>query len=52
MQLDGLGGSHSSTSKVVAVSASDRPDCDVEYLFAQVGITRAHVDYRGNLPGT
>lgn len=48
MQLDGLGGSHSSTSKVVAVSASDRADCDVEYLFAQVGIARAHVDYRGN----
>jgi 2-methylaconitate isomerase len=48
MQLDGLGGSHSSTSKVVAVSASDRADCDVEYLFAQVGIARAHVDYRSN----
>jgi 2-methylaconitate isomerase len=48
MQLDGLGGSHSSTSKVVAVSASERADCDVEYLFAQVGIDRAQVDYRGN----
>jgi 2-methylaconitate cis-trans-isomerase PrpF len=48
MQLDGLGGSHSSTSKVVAVSASDRADCDVEYLFAQVGTDRAQVDYRGN----
>jgi hypothetical protein len=48
MQLDGLGGSHSSTSKVVAVSRSDRPDTDVEYLFAQVGIDQALVDYRGN----
>ena len=48
MQLDGLGGSHSSTSKVVAVSPSQRPDTDVEYLFAQVGIDRAVVDYRGN----
>jgi 2-methylaconitate isomerase len=48
MQLDGLGGSHSSTSKVVAMSVSDRPDCDVEYLFAQVGVDRSHVDYRGN----
>jgi hypothetical protein len=48
MQLDGLGGSHSSTSKVVAVSPSDRQDTDVEYLFAQVGVDQAHVDYRGN----
>ncbi|HEY6495717.1 MAG TPA: PrpF domain-containing protein [Trebonia sp.] len=48
MQLDGLGGSHSSTSKVIAVSRSDRPDTDVEYLFAQVGIDQAQVDYRGN----
>lgn len=48
MQLDGLGGSHSSTSKVVAVSASEQADYDVEYLFAQVGIERAHVDYGGN----
>jgi 2-methylaconitate cis-trans-isomerase PrpF len=48
MQLDGLGGSHSSTSKVMSVSLSDRPDTDVEYLFAQVGIDRAQVDYRGN----
>ncbi|MCW2897533.1 MAG: 2-methylaconitate isomerase [Trebonia sp.] len=48
MQLDGLGGSHSSTSKVVTVCQSERPDTDVEYLFAQVGTDRAHVDYRGN----
>jgi 2-methylaconitate isomerase len=48
MQLDGLGGSHSSTSKVLAVSPSDRQDTDVEYLFTQVGIDQAHVDYRGN----
>jgi 2-methylaconitate cis-trans-isomerase PrpF len=48
MQLDGLGGSHSSTSKVVAVSGSERPDTDVEYLFAQVGTDQALVDYRGN----
>jgi 2-methylaconitate isomerase len=48
MQLDGLGGSHSSTSKVVAVSRSARPDIDVEYLFAQVGTDQALVDYRGN----
>lgn len=48
MQLDGLGGSHSSTSKVVAVAPSERPDCDVEYLFAQVAVDRPTVDYAGN----
>lgn len=48
MQIDGLGGTHSSTSKVVAVSRSDRQGVDVEYLFAQVGIDRAVVDYTGN----
>jgi 2-methylaconitate cis-trans-isomerase PrpF len=48
MQLDGLGGSHSSTSKVIVVAPSDRDDCDIEYLFAQVGIERALVDYAGN----
>ena len=48
MQLDGLGGSHSSTSKVVTLRPSERPDTDVEYLFAQVGTDQAQVDYRGN----
>jgi 2-methylaconitate cis-trans-isomerase PrpF len=48
MQLDGLGGSHSSTSKVVSMSRSERPDTDVEYLFAQVGTDQEQVDYRGN----
>ena len=48
MQLDGLGGSHSSTSKVVTVRQSERPGTDVEYLFAQIGIDQAQVDYRGN----
>jgi 2-methylaconitate isomerase len=48
MQIDGLGGSHSSTSKLMAISASDDPDCDVDYLFAQVGIVEPVVDYSGN----
>ena len=48
MQLDGLGGGHSSTSKVVSVARSDRPDSDVEYLFAQVAVDRALVDWAGN----
>jgi 2-methylaconitate cis-trans-isomerase PrpF len=48
MQLDGLGGTHSSTSKVVAVGAGREPGVDVEYLFAQVGVDRPVVDYAGN----
>lgn len=48
MQIDGLGGTFSSTSKVMAVSRSTRPGCDVDYLFAQGAVTRPVVDYRGN----
>lgn len=48
MQLDGLGGTHSSTSKVMAIEASEHHDIDVEYLFAQVGIDQPIVDYAGN----
>ncbi len=48
MQIDGLGGATSSTSKVVAVSRSNRPGCDVDYTFYQVGVDRAIVDAKGN----
>ncbi|HYY99917.1 MAG TPA: PrpF domain-containing protein [Candidatus Binatia bacterium] len=48
MQIDGLGGTHSSTSKVMAVGPASEPDVDVDYLFAQVGIDTAVVDYAGN----
>lgn len=48
MQLDGLGGTHSSTSKVVAVGASAEGGVDVDYLFAQVAVTEAVVDLTGN----
>lgn len=48
LQLDGLGGANSLTSKVAIVSKSDHPDCDVDYLFAQVSIDRALVDTRPN----
>jgi 2-methylaconitate cis-trans-isomerase PrpF len=49
MQLDGLGGTHSSTSKVMAVGpASDPLVADIDYLFAQVAIDTAVVDYTGN----
>jgi 2-methylaconitate cis-trans-isomerase PrpF len=43
-QIDGLGGADTLTSKVAIVSPSTRPGVDVDYLFAQVDITRAIVD--------
>lgn len=48
MQIDGLGGTYSSTSKVVVVSRSERPDVDVSYWFAQVGVDEPIVDWDGN----
>lgn len=48
MQLDGLGGTHSSTSKVMAVGPATDPGADVDYLFAQVAIDEPVVDTTGN----
>ncbi|MFC4728974.1 2-methylaconitate cis-trans isomerase PrpF [Coralloluteibacterium thermophilus] len=47
-QIDGMGGATSSTSKTVIVSKSARPDHDVDYLFGQVSIDSAFVDWSGN----
>ncbi|NLS12610.1 2-methylaconitate cis-trans isomerase PrpF [Vibrio sp. SM6] len=47
-QIDGMGGGTSSTSKVVIVAKSTRPDHDVDYLFGQVSIGSPHVDWSGN----
>ena len=47
-QIDGMGGATSSTSKVVLVSKSGRPDCDVDYLFGQVAIDAPLIDWSGN----
>lgn len=47
-QIDGLGGATSSTSKVVLISPSQREDCDVDYLFGQVGIAENVIDWSGN----
>lgn len=47
-QIDGMGGATSSTSKAVIISASSRPDHDVDYLFGQVSIDTAFVDWSGN----
>ena len=48
LQLDGVGGGSSLTSKVAIVSRSDEPGCDVDYLFAQVGVGQRSVDTRPN----
>ncbi|XAH23472.1 4-oxalomesaconate tautomerase [Xylophilus sp. GW821-FHT01B05] len=48
LQIDGLGGGNSLTSKVAIVSRSTQPDCDVDYLFAQVSVEEARVDTRPN----
>ena len=47
-QIDGMGGATSSTSKTVILSKSTHPDHDVDYLFGQVSIDTAFVDWSGN----
>ena len=47
-QIDGMGGATSSTSKTVILSKSARPDHDIDYLFGQVSIDKAFVDWSGN----
>jgi hypothetical protein len=48
LQVDGVGGGSTLTSKVAIVSRSVQPDCDVDYLFAQVGAGTRSVDTRPN----
>ena len=47
-QTDGMGGATSSTSKTVILAKSEVPDHDVDYLFGQVAIDKAFVDWSGN----
>jgi probable AcnD-accessory protein PrpF len=47
-QIDGMGNGTSSTSKAVILARSERPDHDVDYLFGQVSIDKAFVDWSGN----
>ncbi|WP_321935774.1 2-methylaconitate cis-trans isomerase PrpF [Paraburkholderia sp. J8-2] len=47
-QIDGMGGATSSTSKTVIVAKSSKPGHDVDYLFGQVAIDKAFVDWSGN----
>ncbi len=47
-QTDGMGGATSSTSKAVILAKSEVANHDVDYLFGQVAIDRAFVDWSGN----
>lgn len=48
MQIDGMGGGSSSTSKVVILSRSQRPGHDVDYLFGAVSVDSPVIDWSGN----
>ncbi|MBW9103026.1 4-oxalomesaconate tautomerase [Paraburkholderia phenoliruptrix] len=47
-QIDGIGGADPLTSKVAIISRSSRKDADVDYLFAQVVVNEARVDFGQN----
>lgn len=47
-QTDGMGGATSSTSKTVILAKSEKGEHDVDYLFGQVAIDKAFVDWSGN----
>jgi 4-oxalomesaconate tautomerase len=48
LQIDGLGGAHSLTSKVAVVSPSADDDADLDYLFLQFGVDEATVTDQQN----
>jgi probable AcnD-accessory protein PrpF len=45
---DGMGGATSSTSKTVILAKSSKANHDVDYLFGQVAIDKAFIDWSGN----
>lgn len=47
-QIDGMGGTVSSTSKIAIIAPSDKPGVDVEYTFRQVDIVIPRVDGSAN----
>lgn len=47
-QIDGMGGTVSSTRKVAIIAKSTRPDADVDYSFRQVDIKIPNVDAKSN----
>lgn len=51
-QIDGLGGADPLTSKVALIGPPTVAGTDVNYTFGYVGISSAHVDWRGNCGNT
>lgn len=47
-QIDGLGGTVSSSNKIVVVWKSGEPNVDIEYLVGQVIVGKNQVDYKSN----
>jgi 2-methylaconitate cis-trans-isomerase PrpF len=47
-QLDGMGGGISSLSKICVIGPPSRPDADIDYTFAQIGVRDPSVDYSAN----
>ncbi|PIL14279.1 hypothetical protein P775_26610 [Puniceibacterium antarcticum] len=47
-QLNGMGGGISSLSKICVIGPSTRPDADIDYTFAQVGVVNDAVDFSSN----
>jgi hypothetical protein len=47
-QIDGLGGADKLTSKVAVMGAPTRADCDIDYLFGQVGTVIPRIDWTSN----
>jgi 4-oxalomesaconate tautomerase len=48
LQIDGVGGAHSLTSKAAVVSVSRHNDADIDYLFLQFGVEQATVTDQQN----
>ena len=48
LQIDGIGGGNTLSSKVAIVGPASRADADVDYLFAQVKVETAEVDTSPN----
>lgn len=46
-QIDGLGGADKLTSKTAVMGSPTREDCDIDYLFGQVGIALPRIDWTG-----
>lgn len=44
-QIDGLGGADPLTSKFAMIGPATRPDADIDYTFAQIGIEEAYVSF-------